>query len=118
MSVSEFIQAMTEAGMKKVESVEVKPDETRQELRSDRNRLQDELKQAHETIRYLENQTHTTERQEILDFLDENPGADYDDIVNQIIGTAPERIADHLDALSDEIQVEEGHYYPVEEADE
>jgi hypothetical protein len=117
MSVSEFIQSMTEAGLKKVDEVEVEPDETRQELRADRNRLQNELEQARETIRYLEEQTNTTERQEILDFLVENPGADYDDIVNYVIGTAPERIADHLDALGDELRVEESRYYPVEETE-
>lgn len=112
MSVSEFIQSMTEAGLKKVEAVEVEPDETRRELRADRNRLQDELAQARETITRLEAQTHTTERQAILDFIADNPGAEYNDIVNHVIGTAPERIKDHLDALGDEIQVEEGGYYP------
>ena len=61
MSVSEFMQAMVEAGLKKFDAT-VDPDETNQELREQRNDLKDELDRTRARIRTLEDRLHNDER--------------------------------------------------------
>jgi hypothetical protein len=53
MSLSEFIQAMTEAGLKKFDA-EVPPDESLRELRQQRNELKRELDRVRDRVRDLE----------------------------------------------------------------
>lgn len=59
MSVSEWIQAMVEAGRKKFK-VDIEPDEDAAELRKQRNDLKQELDHARERIQELETQLHHT----------------------------------------------------------
>jgi len=114
MSVSEWIQAMVEAGRKKFDA-QVKPDESAQELREQRNDLKEELTHARERIEKLENQLHQSERATIVEFVEENPGATYGEIGQRLSDTVPERLQPHLDALeSDELRKEGDSYYPTE----
>lgn len=112
MSLSEYIQAMTEAGHKKF-NASVNPDETPRELREQRNDLKDELDRARTRIQQLENRLHRSEQATITQYVAENPGVNYDDIVRKVVDTAPERVNEHLDALEgDALRVEGEDYYP------
>jgi len=114
MSVSEWIQAMVEAGRKKFDA-QVEPDESAQELREQRNDLKEELTHARERIEKLENQLHQSERATIVEFVEDNPGATYGEIGQRLSDTIPERLQPHLDALeSEELRKEDDGYYPTE----
>lgn len=113
MTLSEFIQAMTEAGMKKFE-VTVEPDESNRELRAQRNDLQQELHRARNRIDSLEEQLYRREYSTILRFVRENPGASYDEIVRHVMDTVPVRVNDHLQELEGEnIKQENDGYKPI-----
>jgi len=114
MSVSEWIQAMVEAGRKKFDAT-VEPDESIQDLREQRNDLKGELEHARKRISKLESQLHRSERQKIVEFVENNPGATVGEIGQELIDTVPERLAPHLDALEgDELAKEGEEFYPAE----
>jgi predicted RNase H-like nuclease (RuvC/YqgF family) len=114
MSVSEWMQAMIEAGRKKFE-VSVEPDETADQLRRQRNDLKDELERARERIEELETQLHHGEKEVIRQFITENPGATFGEITQHVIDTVPQRVNRHLDELEGEaVRVEDDEYYPQE----
>lgn len=110
-SVSQFIQAMTEAGWKKFDA-SVEPDETNRELREQRNDLRDELDHTRDRIDDLEERLHRDERATVREFVAEHPGAEFGEIVQEVIDTAPERVNRHIDDLEgDALRVEDGRYY-------
>lgn len=112
MSVSEWIQAMVEAGRKKFDA-NVERDETAQELREQRNDLKDELDHARSRINELETQLHHGEREVIREYIEENPGVTFDDITREVIDTVPERVNRHLDQLEgDAVTADGDEYYP------
>ena len=114
MSVSEFMQSMIEAGRKKF-TVDVTPDETARELRQQRNDLKEELAHTRRRVRDLEEQLHRGERVAIQEYIEENPGATYDEIVQHVMDTVPSRVVHHLDDLVGETVTESDEtYYPVE----
>lgn len=113
MSVSEWIQAMVEAGRKKFDAT-VEPDETVRDLREQRNDLKAELEHARERIDKLENQIHQSERETIRRFVEDNPGATRAEIGQRLADTVPERLNPHLDALEGvELEKEGDEYYPA-----
>lgn len=112
MSLSEFIQAMTEAGLKKFE-VDVTPDESASELRRQRNDLKRELDRARDRVTKLEEQVQTRERETITSFVDANPGAELSEIIQELIETTSDRApkqVEHLVAVG-ELQYDDGEYY-------
>jgi len=112
MSVSDFMQAMVEAGLKKFDAT-VEPDETAHELREQRNDLRDELDHARSRINDLETRLYQGERGAVRDYIQENPGATYDEIIQHVIDTVPERVTAHLDDLEGEdVTVKGNGYYP------
>lgn len=114
MSVSEFMQAMTEAGMKKFNANAVEPDESASELRRQRNDLKDELEAARERIDKLEHELYGGERRAIVEYVHDNPGATYGEIQQHIIDTVPSRVNRVLDTVEGEaIRAEDGAYYPI-----
>lgn len=114
MSLSEFMEAMVEAGMKKFDA-SVEPDETNQELREQRNELKTELDRARNRIQDLEDAVYHGERRTIKRYVEDNPGATYDEIIQHVIDTVPQRVTTHLDDLEgDELRQEDGGYYPAE----
>lgn len=114
MSMSEFMEAMVEAGMKKFD-VSVDPDETNQELRQQRNELKTELDRARDRIQELEDAVYHGERRTIKRYVEGNPGATYDEVIQHVIDTVPQRVTMHLDDLEgDELQYVDGGYYPAE----
>ena len=111
MSTSEFIEAMVEAGLKKFDA-SVNPDETNRELRQQRNDLKNELDRARERIQELEDAVYNGERQTIKEYVRENPGAPYDEIIRHVMRTVPERVTTHLDDMEGEdLLFEDDRYY-------
>lgn len=118
MSVSEFMQAMVEAGLKKFDTA-VDPDETAPELREQRNDLRDELKHARTRIERLETRLYQGEQAAVRRYIEQNPGATYDEIIQHAMDTVPERVTDHLDDLEGkDVRVADDGYYPLESDEE
>lgn len=114
MSVSEFIKSMVEAGNKKFEAT-VEPDEAARELREQRNYYKSESERAKSRISKLEDRLDQGERSEIRSYIEQNPGTAFDEIIQHLIDTVPERANEILDELEGEgIQVRDGSYYPQE----
>jgi len=112
MSMSAFMEAMVEAGLKKFDAANVEPDETNRELRQQRNDLKAELDRARNRIADLEDAVYHGERQAIKEFVNANPGATYDEIIQHVIDTVPERVTTHLDDMEGEdLRVDDGCYY-------
>ena len=112
MSVSEWMQAMIEAGRKKFDA-RVEPDESADQLRRQRNDQKTELERARGRIQELETQLHHGEQAVIREFVEENPGATFEDITRHVVDTVPERLNRHLDELEgDALYVEDDGYYP------
>lgn len=115
LTVSEFIKCMTEAGQKKF-GVAVEPDETSQELREQRNDLKQQLEQARDRVESLEDRLHQGERQQIKQYLEENPGASYHEILQHISNTLPDRVTKHLDEMEGvTVRRKGGDYYAAGE---
>jgi predicted RNase H-like nuclease (RuvC/YqgF family) len=116
MSVSEWMQAMIEAGRKKFDA-QVERDESAEQLRRQRNDLKTELDRARGRIEELETQLHHGEKAEIREFIEQNPGATFEDITRHVIDTVPERVNRHLDELEgDAMYVDNDGYYPESES--
>lgn len=114
MSMSEFMEAMVEAGLKKFDA-SVEPDETNQELRQQRNELKTELDRARDRIQELEDAVYHGERRTIKRYVEDNPGTTYDEVIQHVIDTVPQRVTTHLDDLEgDELRYVDGGYYPGE----
>lgn len=107
MSTSGWIKSMVRAGQKKFNR-DVEPTASRDELRQRRNDLRRELQRARDRIEQLEGQVHRSEREAIIEYIDENPGGEYRDIVQHVINTANSRVTRILDDVEgDEIEIDE-----------
>lgn len=107
MSTSGWIKSMVRAGQKNFNR-DVEPTASRDELRQRRNDLRGELQRARDRIEQLEGQVHRSEREAIIEYIDENPGAEYRDIVQHVINTANSRVTRILDDVEgDEIEIDE-----------
>jgi len=112
--MSEFLAAMVEAGLKKFEPT-IHPDMTNHELREQRNELKTELDRARDRIRELEDAVFHGERQTIKRYVESNPGVTYDEIIQHVIDTVPQRATTHLDDLEgEELRNVDQGYYPAE----
>jgi len=118
MSMSEFLQSMTEAGLKKFDVSVVEPDETQRELRQQRNDLKAELERARKRIGDLEDRLHHGERETIRRYVEDNPGASFDEIARHIIDTVPERVNSHLDGMEGDTLVRRDGEWHLAEAQE
>jgi ElaB/YqjD/DUF883 family membrane-anchored ribosome-binding protein len=113
MSKSGWVQAMVEAGRKKFDAT-VQPDESAQELRQQRNDLKEELDRARDRIAELENIVHQGEQQVISQYIHDNPGVTYSEIVQHVQNTVPERVNRHIEELEgDAVRVDDGEYYAL-----
>lgn len=117
MSISEFIQAMVEAGIKVDRGFELslEHDETRQDLRVRRNEIKEELEASRERISELEERLYHGEQSVIREFVKNNPGANYGEIVQHVIDTVPERVIQHLEDLEGEgiFVGDDDRFYPM-----
>lgn len=118
MKVSEFITYMVEAGRKKFE-VEVTPDETSQELRQQRNDLKRENDRIRERVSMLEDRLFEGERGAIIEYVEDNPGATNDEIIQHLGDNLQPRVTDHLDELvGHQLREADGEFYIQQEAHE
>ena len=117
MSVSEFMQHMVEAGIKVDRGFEVdlERDESRQELREQRNDLKEELEHARTRIAKLENRLHRGERAALIEHVEDNPGVSHGNLGQHLMDTVSDRLPDYIEELEGEhIRIENDRYYPVE----
>ncbi|WP_246066513.1 hypothetical protein [Halorubrum cibi] len=114
MSFSEWIQAMVEAGMKKF-SPSVERDEDINDLREQRNDLRKELEARRSRVQELETALYQGEREAIAEYIENNPGAEYGEIIQHMMNSTPERVSRQLDVLDGErVQRDEEMFYPIE----
>ena len=113
MSFSEWIQGMVEAGMKNFTPT-VERDEDVSELREQRNDLRQELEDTRMRVRELETALYQGEREAIAEYVENNPGIEYGEIVQHIMNSTPERVSRQLDVLDGE-RIERGGdtFYPI-----
>ena len=113
MNESQFVQSMVEAGLKKF-TREVEPDKTRDELRRERNELYAALREAREEINRLEEKLMASEREVVIEFVEENPACKYPDIADHLAQTAPSRTTKVLEEVegSDLTVDEDGRWFP------
>lgn len=111
-SMSEFMESMVEAGLKKFDTSSVKPDETNRELREQRNELKAELDRTRERVQDLEEAVYNSERRDVKEYVASHPGATYDEIIQHVVETVPSRVTTHLDEMEgDDLRVEDEQYY-------
>lgn len=91
VSLSKYVKMMAISGRKKFERT-VEPDETRADLRKQRNDLRNELRRARNLINELERQLSVTERPDIIEYVEENPGVEQEDIIQHILNTTNGRV--------------------------
>lgn len=116
MSVSQWIQNMAEAGHKKFDA-DVEPDDTRLELREQRNQYKRDLEEARDRINVLEDRLVDTEHRAIREYIEKNPGCTWDEVVQKLVDTTDERALRHLDAMEgDSIRRDEDdRFYSMED---
>lgn len=115
MSVSQFIQNMVEAGRKKFDA-ETVPDETRLELREQKNRYKRRFKQEQERNEDLEDRLAQGEQSAIREYVEQNPGCTWAEIVQHLIDTTQERAFHHVEAMEGDAlrRDNNGQFYPME----
>lgn len=114
-SVSRFMIDMVEAGYKQL-NLSVENDEEVGDLRRQRNDLKEELDATRRRVEQLESQLYRSEKRSIEDYLEEQNGATFAEIVQHIIDDAPARVAQHLDEMAGtEIEHTDGQYYRTEQ---
>lgn len=113
MTVSEYMQSMIEAGRKKFDR-EIEPDQDAAELRMQRNDMKRQLESARRRIEELEEQLHGGERAKIIDFISNNPGATWQEIVQEVGDTVPNRVRTHLAKMEGQEITRDGEqFYPT-----
>lgn len=95
---SAFIRAMVEAGLKKFERP-VDPDESLADLREHRNDLKRELDRTRGRVERLEEQLFHTDQAAAARYLQENPEAGFDAVLNHLEVTLPRRLTRFFDEL-------------------
>lgn len=112
-SISKYVAMMVRAGRKTFDRTAVEPDEDRAELRRQRNDLRDALRDRRDRITELERQLSATERSGIIDYVEDNPGAEREDIIQQILNSTNGRVTRLLTELEGaELRIDaDGRYY-------
>jgi len=114
MSTSQFIIRMVEAGRKDIDLGGI-ANESAQKLRQQHSDLQTELERQRDRVSQLEAQLHYTAQSDIIDYVEENPGATAPEIIQHIANTVPERVASHLDVLeADVLECRDNKYHTFE----
>jgi len=107
MSLSEWVMSMTRAGQKPF-GREVTPNQSQDDFRQQRNDYRKELQRARDRIEELEERVHRSERDAVVGYIDENPGAEYGDVVQHVVNTVNSRVTEILDDVEgDDIEIDE-----------
>lgn len=115
MSTSRFLLRMTEAGRNHVDLEDI-AQRSIQELHEQNTDLQRELERQRARNDELERKLRTTVHGEIIQFVEQQPGATMPEIIQHVADTVPGRVAGHLDLLEeDALEVRGGdQYYPTD----
>lgn len=99
--ISQFLIRMVEAGRKQID-ISTVADDSLQELRQQRADLRAEVERERQRVQELERQLYRTAQSDIVDYVEDNPGATTPEIMQHIADTVPARVASHLDALEED----------------
>ncbi len=115
-SVSRYMTEMVEAGYAQFDN-SITYDESKSELRKQRNELKRELDASRDRISRLEEQVYRGEYNTIIEFLKEqDTGATFAEIVQHVIDDTPARVAEILDQMeTDQVRVTDGLYHSRED---
>ena len=114
MSRSEYVQSMVCAGRKKF-SLDHEVDETKRELRRERNELKNKLESARDDINDLEVRAYGGEREALIEVIEREPGITYADLVRELGNDLPARVSQHLDDIvGEQIERENNCFYPTD----
>jgi len=107
MTRSEWLMAMVAAGRKKFDR-DVQPDESKRDLRRRNTELWNDFQEVARERDSLQKQLHQTERQALLEFVNENQGCRYKEIAKHLSQNRGSRLTQMLDALDgNEIEIDE-----------
>jgi hypothetical protein len=110
-SLSQYVQMMAIAGRKKFNR-QVEPDMTKADLQREVGRMMRELEERDKSIKSLRRQLKSTERESVISFVEENPGASYGDIRQHLMNTNRGRMASMLAEMEGaELRAEDGKFY-------
>ncbi|WP_226038727.1 hypothetical protein [Natrinema sp. DC36] len=112
-SISKYVAMMVRAGRKKFDRTAVEPDKDRAELRQQCNDLRDALRDSRERNNKLERQLSVTERSGIIEHVEDNPGAERDEIIQKMVNSTNGRVTRLLTQMEGaELRIDaEGRYY-------
>jgi hypothetical protein len=111
MSTSRYIIEMVEAGRKQID-LDAFAADSLQDLRAQRDDLQNEVERQRERVQELERQLDRTAKGDIVEYVAENPGATATEIIQHVADTVPGRTVGHLDLLAGRaLRQEDGAYY-------
>lgn len=113
VSISKYVAMNVRAGRKKFDRTAIEPDEDRAALRQQRNDLRDALRDSRERINELERQMSVTERSGIIEHVEDNPGAERDEIIQKMLNSTNGRVTRLLTQMEGaELRIDsEGRYY-------
>ncbi|ELZ45907.1 hypothetical protein C463_05735 [Halorubrum californiense DSM 19288] len=107
MSMSQWANAMVEAGLKKFDR-DIQPEESKSDLRKRNTQLWNDYEKVRKERDKLETQLHQTERRAIVEFVEENQGCRYKEIAQHLAKNRGSRLTKLLDALDgEEIEIDE-----------
>lgn len=107
MSMSQWANAMVEAGLKKFER-DIQPEESKTDLRKRNTQLWNDYEKVRKERDKLETQLHQTERRAIVEFVEGNQGCQYKEIAQHLAKNRGSRLTKLLDALDGEqIEIDE-----------
>lgn len=116
-STSRFMIDMVEAGSKMMD-ISVDPDRDVAELRKQRNDLKELLNKKRQRVEHLEEQLYHSEKQEIVDFVEDQPeAATFGAIVQHLVDDTPARVAQYLGEMEgQEVTLDDDSYRVIEES--
>lgn len=107
MSMSQWANAMVEAGLKKFDR-DIQPAESKTELRKRNTKLWNDYERIRKERDKLETQLHQTEQRAIIEFVEENSGCQYKEIAQYLSKNRGSRLTKLLDAMDgEEIEIDE-----------
>lgn len=107
MSLSEWMSAMVEAGLKKFDR-DIQPAESKDDLRKRNTELWNDFQTVAKERDRLQKQLRQTEQLAIIEFVEENQGCKYKEIAQHLRQNRGSRLTKLLDVLDgEEIEIDE-----------
>lgn len=117
ITVNEWILTMVQLGDTKLKKGHEPPNASENIHRRIRC-LRTELRNTELTLDRIDKKLRSVERHEIISFIDNNPGAEADEIVEYIKKSTPSRVNTHLEMLTfEELTRKDGGFFVSESED-